>query len=212
MRKLTFLPLLLTVAACSSEDRCDPFLEAMDCIHGQTPATVRRYGTSTNNQNPTVTSPQVGPSAGSANGPGPSPGFASGGAPTPGSGEGAGPTLGSAQGAGPSSGSTNPADATCASFCRSLYTVCARELSQAGKVSLHEVISECTTSCECIQAVAPDCVDTVLGAFGPCLDRGSCEAIAMCFDAVGNTVPEPVSCQGPASDACGGGRSVDNTP
>jgi len=202
MRKLTFLPFALAAAACGSEDRCDPFLEAMDCVHGQTPVGVRRYSHGGESAGPTVSpSPQIGPSAGDANGAGPSPGSANGDGPSPGSIESSGPTVGSAQGSGPSAGSANPADAlmrfegvppTCSAYCGAVYTACQ---SANPKLSDGIAMNLCAALCECFRTIAPECIEATLRIAGPCTERGSCDAIGECLDNIGRTVPEPVACK-----------------
>lgn len=204
MRNLTRLAFAFAAAACGSEeDRCDPFLEAMDCVRGQTPVGVRRYG-ELQDEAPTVSSSsQIGPSAGDANGPGPSAGDANGPGPSPGPIESSGPTAGSAQGAGPSAGSANPADVlfvsegvalTCASYCETIYTACGAEFSDDVPISVAQLIDACAFGCECLRAAAPDCVDAIFRIAGPCLGRGSCDAIEACFQNIEETVPEPAAC------------------
>lgn len=215
MRKLTLLSFAFGAAACGSEDRCDPFLEAMDCVHGQTPVGVHRYGTP-QGEAPTVSpSSQIGPTAGSANGPGPSAGSANGPGPSPGPLNGTGPTAGSAQGPGPTAGSTNPADSlmvtnqsggSCTSFCEAFYGGSCKDELIGGDITSDEFIRECEAACECLRRASPDCIDWLAGVFSGCVERGSCVVTGECLYSLEGTLVPPSSCASlqSAVENCGG--------
>ena len=190
MRKLTFLPLALLAAACS-EDRCDPVLEAADCVRGETPMTARR-GRGRGPQDssaPTVSLP-VGPTAGSAQGGGPTAGSAQGGGPTAGPAEGPGPTAGPAGGAGFSAGSTNAPDAylgaseesPCAAFCETVYGLCADQIESYEGGDAGALRTACLDVCDCYVSAASSCIDEFLDYVGPCVEQNSCLLFAGCFD------------------------------
>jgi hypothetical protein len=214
MRKLTLLPLVL-VACGAGEDRCDPFLEAADCARGQTPVAAHRYGFSGDEAAVVRPPSQVGPTAGSANGPGPSPGSANGPGPTAGDAAGAGPTAGSSNGPGPTAGSANPADglmptdgsgASCATFCESFYGgACASQVDDI-KIPAGALIEGCKQSCECLRRAIPECLDWLADVFSDCADRGNCGLASECLDSIEGSVTPPASCATIVSaiEGCGG--------
>jgi len=198
MRKLTLLPLVMLFAACS-EERCDPVLEAPDCVRGETPLMARR-GPAGGRSAATVSFP-AGPTAGSAQGPGPSAGSAEGSGPSAGSTQGTGPSAGSANGPGPTAGSTNAPDqylgdvqeSPCASFCDAALTACAKEFGADGNAN--QFREACLGVCDCYVNAAPVCFEEFLDYVNECLGAGSCSKFFYCFGGSSGADASPFSSQ-----------------